>query len=169
MKFNLFKKNIETKTKHHDDTLVAESDVLFLPDGNINCKPEDNIDLKRGLFQGVGFSLSSQNKVMQRIYAPWSSLNAHKLTIITTFNGIEFGKPYLSESDKYQIKYPAKHRLLYGRWLSVYAERVNISVDGVITTVDEEYVLDKSPKNKSTFVASLSHRSTDVWEYKYKK
>lgn len=74
-------------------------------------------------------------------------------TIITTYNGIEFGKPYLSESDKYQIKYSAIHRLLYGRWLSVHAERINISVNGVITTVDEEYVLDKNIKNRSTLAA----------------
>lgn len=87
-------------------------------------------------------------------------------TIITTYNGIEFGKPYLSESDKYQIKYSSINRLLYGRWLSVHAERINISVEGIITTVDEEYILDKSPKNKSTLaalvlLASLSFRNIE--------
>ncbi len=76
-------------------------------------------------------------------------------TVITTYNGIQFGKPYLSESDKYQIKYSSIHRILYGRWLSVHAERINISVAGVITTVDEEYVLDKNEKNKSSLAALI--------------
>ncbi|WP_418181396.1 hypothetical protein ACNSOL_11895 (plasmid) [Aliarcobacter lanthieri] len=76
-------------------------------------------------------------------------------TIITTYNGIVFGKPHLSESDKYQIRYSAIHRLLYGRWLTIHTERINISVEGIITTVDEEYILDQSEKNKSTFVALL--------------
>lgn len=74
-------------------------------------------------------------------------------TIITTFNGVVFGKPHLTESDKYQIRSSAIHRILFGRWLSVHAERINISFDGIITTVDEEYVLDTCEKNKSTFTA----------------
>lgn len=87
-------------------------------------------------------------------------------TIITTFNGVQFGKPHLSESDKYQIKYSAINRLLFERWLSVHAERVNISSSGVITTVDSEYVLDQNEKNKSTLVAlallsSLSFKGED--------
>lgn len=90
-------------------------------------------------------------------------------TIITTYNGIQFGKPYLSESDKYQIKYSSIHRILYGRWLSVHAERINISVLGVITTVDEEYVLDKNEKNKSSLaaivlLASLSFKELSLEE-----
>lgn len=74
-------------------------------------------------------------------------------TIITTFNGIKFGKPHLSESDKHQIKYSALYRLFYGRWLSVHAERINISSEGIITTVDEEYILDTTKKNKSELIA----------------
>lgn len=74
-------------------------------------------------------------------------------TIITTFNGIKFGKPHLSESDKHQIKYSALYRLFYGRWLSVHAERINISSEGIITTVDEEYILDTNKKNKSELIA----------------
>ena len=74
-------------------------------------------------------------------------------TIITTYNGVQFGKPHLSESDKYQIKYSAINRILFGRWLSVHTERVNISSSGIITTVDAEYILDESEKNKSPLVA----------------
>lgn len=74
-------------------------------------------------------------------------------TIITTFNGVSFGKPHLSESDKYQIKYSAIHRILFGRWLTVHTERVNISFDGIITTVDTEYILDQNEKNKSSLAA----------------
>lgn len=84
-----------------------------------------------------------------------AKINDKQGTIITTYNGIEFGKPYLSESDKYQIKYSAIHRILFGRWLSVHAERINISPNSVITTVDEEYILDTTTKNKSSLAALI--------------
>lgn len=62
-------------------------DVLYYEDGKVNCRPEDNMDLSRGLFQGVGYSLSSQDKKLMRIFAPWNTLNSHKLTIGTTRQG----------------------------------------------------------------------------------
>lgn len=62
-------------------------DVLYYEDGRINCRPEDNMDLSRGLFQGVGYSLSSQDNKLVRIYASWNILNSHKLTIGTTRQG----------------------------------------------------------------------------------
>lgn len=84
-----------------------------------------------------------------------AKIDNKKGTIITSFNGVNFGKPHLSESDKYQIKYSCIHRILYGRWLTVHTERVNISFNGIITTVDEEYELDKNEKNKSSFIALI--------------
>lgn len=63
------------------------NDVLYNDDGSVNCRPEDNTDLSRGLFQGVGYKLNSYESVLQRIYAPWSTLNSHKLTIGTTRQG----------------------------------------------------------------------------------
>lgn len=62
-------------------------DVLYYEDGRVNCRPEDNMDLSRGLFQGVGYSLSSQDNKLMRIYASWNTLNSHKLTIGTTRQG----------------------------------------------------------------------------------
>lgn len=62
-------------------------DVLYYEDGRVNCRPEDNIDLSRGLFQGVGYSLSNQDNKLMRIYASWNTLNSHKLTIGTTRQG----------------------------------------------------------------------------------
>lgn len=62
-------------------------DVLYYEDGRVNCRPEDNMDLSRGLFQGVGYSLSSQDNKLTRIYASWNTLNSHKLTIGTTRQG----------------------------------------------------------------------------------
>lgn len=82
-----------------------------------------------------------------------AKIDSKQGTIITTYDGIRFGKPHLSESDKYQIKYSAINRLLFGRWLSVHTERINISSSGILTTVDAEYILDQSEKNKSTLAA----------------
>ncbi len=62
-------------------------DVLYYEDGRVNCRPEDNMDLSRGLFQGVGYSLSNQDNKLMRIYASWNTLNSHKLTIGTTRQG----------------------------------------------------------------------------------
>lgn len=97
------------------------------------------------------FSINNENDIKKK-------LNIRKIdkkygTIINTFNGINIGEPHLSESDKFQVKYSAINRIFYGRWLSVHAERINISVHGVITTIDEEYVLDTNEQNKSCFVA----------------
>lgn len=97
------------------------------------------------------FSINNENDIKRK-------LNIRKIdkksgTIINSFNGIDVGEPHLSESDKFQIKYSALNRILYGRWLSVHAERINISVHGIITTIDEEYVLDTNEQNKSCFVA----------------
>jgi hypothetical protein len=84
-----------------------------------------------------------------------AKINKKSGTIINTFNGVDYQKPFLSESDKYQVKYSAIHRILYGVWLSVKAERINISVNGIITTIDEEYILDITEKNKSSMVALI--------------
>lgn len=113
------------------------------------------------------FSFINHNNELRKLAI--AKIDEKSGTIITTYNGIQFGKPYLSESDKYQIKYSSIHRILYGRWLSVHAERINISVLGVITTVDEEYVLDKSEKNKSSLaalvlLASLSFKDLSLEE-----
>lgn len=63
------------------------NDVVYYENGKVNLRPGDNIDLTRGMFQGVGYSLSSQDKTLLRIYASWSTLNSHKLTIGTTRQG----------------------------------------------------------------------------------
>lgn len=112
------------------------------------------------------FKFSIQNINDENRKLSVAKIDKKEGTIITTFNGIGFGKPYLSESDKFQIKYSAIHRIMYGRWLSVHAERINISVDGVITTVDDEYILDTNEKNKSSLIAlvllaSLSFKKED--------
>lgn len=99
------------------------------------------------------FRFSIYNSENSKRNLSFAKINEKNGTIITTFGGIVFNKPHLSESDKYQLKYSAVHRLLFGRWLTVHTERVNISSDGIITTVDEEYILDTNEKNKSTFVA----------------
>lgn len=62
-------------------------DVLYFQNGKINCRPNDNMDLKRGLFNGVGIPLSSSDRKLRRIYIPWNTLNSHKLTIGTTRQG----------------------------------------------------------------------------------
>lgn len=97
------------------------------------------------------FSLINQENEKENLSI--AKIDERRGTIITTYKGVDFGKPHLSESDKYQIKYSAIHRILFGRWLTVNTERVNISVFGVITTVDSEYVLDQSEQNKSSLVA----------------
>lgn len=101
------------------------------------------------------FKFSIENTRDEKRKLSIAKIDKKEGTIISTFNGINFGKPYLSESDKFQIKYSAIHRMLFGRWLSVHAERINISNDGVITTVDEEYILDTTQKNKSSLVAII--------------
>lgn len=65
----------------------VKNDILYNEDGTINCRPEDNVDLKRGLFEGVGYSLTSPDKTLIRKYINWSTLNSHKLTIGTTRQG----------------------------------------------------------------------------------
>lgn len=62
-------------------------DIIYNEDGKMNTKPSDNIDLKRGLFNGVGVSLTKTDAKLQRIYIGWSTLNSHKLTIGTTRQG----------------------------------------------------------------------------------
>ena len=64
-----------------------KDDILYSHDGKINTKPSDNIDLERGLFNGVGVSLTKTDAKPQRIYIKWSTLNSHKLTIGTTRQG----------------------------------------------------------------------------------
>lgn len=63
------------------------NDIIYNPDGKMNTKPSDNLDLKRGLFNGVGISLTKTDAKPQRIYIKWSTLNSHKLTIGTTRQG----------------------------------------------------------------------------------
>lgn len=62
-------------------------DIIYNADGKMNTKPSDNIDLKRGLFNGVGISLTKEDAKPQRIFIKWGSLNSHKLTIGTTRQG----------------------------------------------------------------------------------
>ena len=64
-----------------------KDDILYSHDGKINTKPSDNLDLERGLFNGVGVSLTKTDAKPQRIYIKWSTLNSHKLTIGTTRQG----------------------------------------------------------------------------------
>jgi hypothetical protein len=64
-----------------------KDDILYDHDGKINTKPSDNLDLERGLFNGVGISLTKTDAKPQRIYIKWSTLNSHKLTIGTTRQG----------------------------------------------------------------------------------
>lgn len=64
-----------------------KDDILYRFDGTINSKPADNLDLERGLFNGVGISLNNSDAKMQRIYIKWSILNSHKLCIGTTRQG----------------------------------------------------------------------------------
>lgn len=64
-----------------------KDDILYDHDGKINTKPSDNLDLERGLFNGVGVSLTKTDAKPQRIYIKWSTLNSHKLTIGTTRQG----------------------------------------------------------------------------------
>lgn len=64
-----------------------KDDILYFSDGKINKKTGDNIDLKRGMFNGVGFPLSKTDAKLKRIYIPWSTLNSHKLTCGTTRQG----------------------------------------------------------------------------------
>lgn len=65
----------------------VKNDILYYPSGKVNCKPEDNIDLSRGLFEGVGYSLTMPEKKLIRKYINWNTLNSHKLTIGTTRQG----------------------------------------------------------------------------------
>lgn len=62
-------------------------DVLYDYDGKVNAKTSDNLDLERGLFNGVGFSLTRTDAKLQRKYIKWGTLNSHKLTIGTTRQG----------------------------------------------------------------------------------
>lgn len=64
-----------------------KDDILYSHDEKINTKPSDNLDLERGLFNGVGVSLTKTDAKPQRIYIKWSTLNSHKLTIGTTRQG----------------------------------------------------------------------------------
>lgn len=90
---DFFKKNIVFLSflfskKNDEKKVLPEGDeVLYFSNGKMNCKPDDNMDLSRGLYQGNGYSLTKQDAPLQRIYAPWSSLNSHKLTIGTTRQG----------------------------------------------------------------------------------
>lgn len=64
-----------------------KDDILYFENGKINCIPDDNMNLERGLFEGVGYSLTSSDKTLVRKYVKWSTLNSHKLTIGTTRQG----------------------------------------------------------------------------------
>ena len=64
-----------------------KDDVLYGYDGLVNTKTSDNLDLERGLFNGVGFSLTKTDAKLQRKYIKWGTLNSHKLTIGTTRQG----------------------------------------------------------------------------------
>ncbi|MFX4240205.1 type IV secretory system conjugative DNA transfer family protein [Aliarcobacter butzleri] len=63
------------------------NDIIYNPDGRMNTRPSDNLDLGRGLFNGVGISLTKTDAKPERIYIKWSTLNSHKLTIGTTRQG----------------------------------------------------------------------------------
>ena len=63
------------------------NDIIYNPDGKMNTRPSDNLDLGRGLFNGVGISLTKTDAKPERIYIKWSTLNSHKLTIGTTRQG----------------------------------------------------------------------------------
>ncbi|MCT7563187.1 hypothetical protein ACOTWR_06300 [Aliarcobacter butzleri] len=133
------------KHKNSENTL----NVIFEPTSyfELICKMIEVIQN----IKNFRFSLINQENEKENLSI--AKIDDKQGTIITTYKGVEFGKPHLFESDKYQIKYSAIHRILFGRWLTVNTERVNISVLGVITTVDSEYILDKNEQNKSSLVA----------------
>ena len=46
-----------------------KDDIIYENDGKINTKPSDNLDLERGLFIGVGVSLTKTDAKPQSLLA----------------------------------------------------------------------------------------------------
>ena len=64
-----------------------DGDILYFSDGRVNNITSDNLDLGRGLFNGIGYSLSKSEIILERKYIQWNTLNSHKLTCGTTRQG----------------------------------------------------------------------------------
>lgn len=106
--------------------------IKFKNNGKVDYTVDANMNLEKGLFLGVGFSLSrSKNAKIDVIYVKWRALNSHQLTLGTTRQGktrgmasdleqqIALGENVMMEEPKgslgqemiaYLVEYSFKHK-----------------------------------------------------------
>lgn len=79
--------------------------------------------------------------------------NKHNSTLLCLRNGIILPDVFLSESDKKLLQYSCESRLFYDEWLSVHGEKINVSNQKLLTTIDGEFILEDKEELNGSFVA----------------
>lgn len=151
----LLQKNQTEKIDITSNKILLESDLVFYKNGKIDYSLEANMDLERGLFVGIGISLTEEKKVLKRLFIPWDELNSHVITFGTTRQGksramiadirqqmIRYGKIHGPEGEEYK-----------GDNIVIYEPKGSKGQDIISSTLQyaTEYGLEKYIKYLSPF------------------